>query len=879
MINMIKKIAAGIIICFSLLSFMIFGALSFVDYDSVNNNFASRLGIAKENIGKIKMNKFPLPCLVIETIREEGKFDLEQIKIHFSLWSLIKFNPKINKIDILDAKFYSNSNVLNIYNHEELIKTFFKYRLKNLNLNVTNLSMINKQDRSILNFNNCVLKKENALSSNYIFKTTSKHMGRISGSISERDNTVNFSLNIDNNDYGFGLLQIYKDFKLTSGSGEYQIKNLASVMYNMLPDLRHLFNKLNQNDAVNVKFDISSDEDEIELKDIVITSSFITGGGFVNIAKNDSITTNLRLDFPKIDLSSLISPNAVVTFNTSSSNIRFIFANKLLNADLTIKEIILSNNEALEKIVFSSNLSKGTLKINEFSGNIKSGGEFKLIGNVTQNAVRSMFDGQLYLKHNDMNSLLSILGFNDATIKEATPFSLSSDLKLTLIDLFFKNLLLKTDNLSLSGNFSSKFIAQTPRLDATLNIPSLDLNGRMYPIISPLIEFVKNLTKDMKTLDYPSKFIPIRTIGYLANLDILIDGVKYNDHVFDKMNLLAKIVPANIKISNLDFKTANGHLSTSWNLDASSVLPSLTVQIKDGNLTTDLLSPSGMLNLRNKLINDYSLDKATLQFYGTLSTLSQNNLILKNVKFCVANDNNLLQFNNIEAELLGGRFQGSGNILLDPYAINFVYALNTIDLNKVSALTPKIFTASSGKVSMSGSLETNGSSLQSQLYNLTTKSQFAINNIDVNNFAIDSFIEKINSANYKVQNLDKDINSAITTGQENIRGVIGDIELQKGIVLLKKVKFATQYSSGAASFAVNIYNFDMDASSILSFYVPARLVKFNTSNTGSDKDSLAHLNIKIRGSIFAPKKTFDSGELKKLLIPQTTENKTTTYNH
>ena len=40
-----------------------------------------------------------------------------------------------------------------------------------------------------------------------------------------------------------------------------------------------------------------------------------------------------------------------------------------------------------------------------------------------------------------------------------------------------------------------------------------------------------------------------------------------------------------------------------------------------------------MLNLRNKLINDYSLDKATLQFYGTLSTLSQNNLILKMLNF------------------------------------------------------------------------------------------------------------------------------------------------------------------------------------------------------------------------------------------------------
>ncbi|MCZ6919655.1 MAG: exodeoxyribonuclease 7 small subunit, partial [Rickettsia endosymbiont of Ixodes persulcatus] len=148
---MIKKIAAGIIICFSLLLFIIFGALSFVNYNSVTNNLTSHLGIVKENIGKIKMNKFPLPYLIIELIREEGKLDLEQIKIHFSLWSLIRFNPKINKIDILDAKFYSNSNVLNIYNHEELIKNFFKYKLQNIDLNVTNLSIINKQNYSILN--------------------------------------------------------------------------------------------------------------------------------------------------------------------------------------------------------------------------------------------------------------------------------------------------------------------------------------------------------------------------------------------------------------------------------------------------------------------------------------------------------------------------------------------------------------------------------------------------------------------------------------------------------------------------------------------------------------------------------------------------------
>lgn len=58
-------------------------------------------------------------------------------------------------------------------------------------------------------------------------------------------------------------------------------------------------------------------------------------------------------------------------------------------------------------------------------------------------------------------------------------------------------MLLKTDNLNLSGNFSSKFIAQTPRLDATLNISSLDLSS--FPVSYEVIK------KEIKFCDIESK--------------------------------------------------------------------------------------------------------------------------------------------------------------------------------------------------------------------------------------------------------------------------------------------------------------------------------------------------------------------------------------
>ena len=60
----------------------------------------------------------------------------------------------------------------------------------------------------------------------------------------------------------------------------------------------------------------------------------------------------------------------------------------------------------------------------------------------------------------------------------------------------------------------------------------------------------------------------------------------------------------------------------------------------------------------------------------------------------------------------------------------------------------------------------------------------------------------------------------------------------------------------------------MDSSTMLSFYIPSSLVKSDPKNTSSnaDKSILSNLSFRVQGSMFAPKKTFDSSELKKLLI-------------
>jgi hypothetical protein len=273
--------------------------------------------------------------------------------------------------------------------------------------------------------------------------------------------------------------------------------------------------------------------------------------------------------------------------------------------------------------------------------------------------------------------------------------------------------------------------------------------------------------------------------------------------------------------------------------------------------------------LRNQLINNYSLDKISLKISGKLSKLYDNDLILENVKLYAENDNNLFRVTNIEADVLSGKFQGTGNILLEPYSINFVYALNTIDLGALSTMLPKSLPSLNGRGSFSGNFSTNGSSLQNQLYNLTTQSQFVINNIKTNGFSIDSFVKKINTPSYNAQNLDSDLNIVISNGQDNIKNITGNIDLQKGIVLIKNLNFSTAYTTGTASIAMNIYNFNIDSSAILSFYV---LNSAGSSSAEGNKNIATNLIIKTQGNIVDLKKSFDGSALKKI-FPSEAEQK------
>ena len=855
---MIKKTitfsAAIILILFCGLFFV----THYVSYDTATSHFAKELHLSPTNIAKIKVVKFPIPYLSINYIKEDGHMELKNVEVHFSALSLLALKPKISIVRVRSAKIYSDEESFNITKHDQVIAKFIREGMLDIDFNVKNLMILNQNNQPIITFKNCLLHKNNILADTSYFQGELADIGKLSGDFVRKSNQTEFNFTINNADYDFHLTEIYTDSKLSSGKGKYVIKNIASLLHQLIPDLDLLARRFKKTETVNVGFDIALTSQLIKLENLTIDSNFCTGNGAINLSKNTGTTSTITLHIDKIDMRPLWSTtNEINKLNDSAHGIRFMFGNKSVITSILIDQIILNNNEIINQTKLALKLDQGIFLVEDFSGIINSGGSFKFIGKIMQNSVRSVFDGRMHLEHSDLNSVLKTLGSSDATSGVATPFTLSSDLKLTLIDIYLQNLLLQTADTTVSGSITTRFIGPMPQIMASLEFSSVDLSKNNYPILSPIVDFTKSLFQDMKNHSYLNKYIPLRTVSFLGTIDMHFNDLVIGEAYLGKVYMLANISPGNIEINNLDIRKGDDYFNISANLLASSIKPKFTIKINDGVLNTDVMTPKTMLDLRSKLLNDFDLNKIDLDINCNLSKMSLNtSLVLQNFQISLGNEGNLFTLHEIKGDFLSGKLKGAGNIVLKPFSINLVYALNSIDLAKLSVALPKGWLDTYGGFSIHGSLSTTGDSPEKLLYELNSNSEFLIKNAKLNNFSVDELVGKINTVTYNKDSLQKDLDQAIMQGKTELLNMQGKLQLKNVIINIKEALYNTQYTTGSAAAAINIYNFEMALTSILTFYVK----DFNSS-----KNDTITIKVNSMGSIFAPKKTIDATELQKIL--------------
>ena len=86
------------------------------------------------------------------------------------------------------------------------------------------------------------------------------------------------------------------------------------------------------------------------------------------------------------------------------------------------------------------------------------------------------------------------------------------------------------------------------------------------------------------------------------------------------------------------------------------------------------------------------------------------------------------------------------------------------------------------------------------------------------------------------------------------------VELSKGIFTLPSMAFKTKYSIGQGAATFNLYDFNLDISSIFSFYLAKP--KYGRSVTDY---APAKMSVTAKGNFFNPKKEAKTEDLKEVL--------------
>jgi hypothetical protein len=583
------------------------------------------------------------------------------------------------------------------------------------------------------------------------------------------------NISASNKDYDLNIKMHYLNGKPTYGKAKANLTNITALLNNY-PDLKTAAENFISPESTMITFDIVHSDEYLSFANMKLSSPRITATGDVWFALKPGSPNKVKIECDKLT----------------------IFSDELQKISAIV--------------AFDDNI----LTLETFSGTIGSGGNINISGDITGSSYRSMFKGHIDANHNDLNLLLNNLSLQNCTSSAAAASSLSSDIKITPIEISLYNLTSKISDLEIKGEAAIKFIGNTPRTVADITLTGFDSNKQM-PFITPLYLYLSSLKDKMQDQAYVTKFIPLRSIQSLGSFNATLIKPIFGEHNADLIKFSGNISPGNLIIDSLQYESGNNNFSGNASLTTTIVKPKLRIDITSGDIQTDLLTLDNLLALNQELANNYDITKASIDFTANLNSITQNGTKYDKVNLKFSNDNATILLPSLSFQKDTSRFIANGNLVIAPsMQINLAYAYNLMDIK--SAMDYFISGLGvSGIVSSNGVLYTHGDTIAALLYNLYIKSDFIAENMQINGYQIDDFIDQINTLTYNANNLAQDAENKTQTGITKLSKISGSYTMNLGRIALDKMQFSTQKSTGTLAGSYNIYKEDLDLESTINF--------------------------------------------------------------
>jgi hypothetical protein len=346
-------------------------------------------------------------------------------------------------------------------------------------------------------------------------------------------------------------------------------------------------------------------------------------------------------------------------------------------------------NTYVKDFAFQASLARKEMKINKLQGMIgQEEGRFDASGNVTQNQYRSLFDGKVHFEHKDLNMILNDLGYSEYATKKEANFVLTSNIKATPIDYKLDDLLMKIGSFNASGKASIKLIGSVPRINLALSLSALDLFDKDIPVLNNVVQYFTSLTEGMKEKNYLQKFIPLREIRYLGDLDITFNNIMVGNTEVDKLRFITALSPGNIILNSLYYQDEGSYLTAVGYLGAAGIKPKIEFNVAESYLITEKFDFQNILTFLQSLYKEYDMEKLTFKTNFTAQKIKQKDLEFDDFHIKAANNGILWNVESLKTKYAKGSFDAKGSLRLDAMNVNLAYAFNDFNLKSMSKLVP-----------------------------------------------------------------------------------------------------------------------------------------------------------------------------------------------
>jgi len=145
-----KKFILSLIGVIAIFLAVVGSSIYLTDYNKIYKDFVSSAKIDVKDINQVnyRIKQFPSPSLIIDEVKQEGKIELKNINIRFSLLSVLSFSHKVSDIEIGQAIIHLSNDDVNYIDHDEFIGELIKKEALTMSARIDKLIFV-ESDKDI----------------------------------------------------------------------------------------------------------------------------------------------------------------------------------------------------------------------------------------------------------------------------------------------------------------------------------------------------------------------------------------------------------------------------------------------------------------------------------------------------------------------------------------------------------------------------------------------------------------------------------------------------------------------------------------------------------------------------------------------------------